>query len=365
MSTIAIDARIIESSTGIYMQRLLHFLHDLESDYHYQVLVPSSVVSKWQEKLPRFEVIASDFKPYSLGEQKDFNAQLQHLNADLVHFTMPQQPFLYTRPSVTTIHDTTLIRFDNIDMNPLAYKFRKLIFTQLVRTVIKRSVTIITPTYFVKDDLISFMKGKYAEKFTVTHEAGEVVDADAEPIAELNGKKYITFVGNAFPYKNVGNVIKAFALLKERHPELHLALSGKKDYFYTQLEKEVTDRNIPDVHFLGFISEGEKRWILQNAQCLVTASLSEGFCIPLLEAMSEGCPVACSDVSCLPEVAGEAALYFDPKSVDDIAAVTERYLTNPELRQQQIDLGYKQLKKFSWKRMAEQTLEVYKKALSN
>ena len=91
----------------------------------------------------------------------------------------------------------------------------------------------------------------------------------------------------------------------------------------------------------------------------------EGFGLPGLEAMGYGAPVASSNATCLPEVYGDAALYFDPLSVDDIAAVTERYLTNPELRDQQVALGYEQFKKYSWKRMAEQTLEVYKKALGN
>ncbi len=366
MKHLVIDARILETSTGRYMQRLLENLHEHHSnEYKYTVLVPSAHREKWSTRLSNFSVIAADQKWYSLAEQWSLYWQLRDLKADLVHFTMPQQPFLYSGPAVTTIHDTTLIRFANLDdSNQFVYRVKQVIFTQLVKTVIRRAKQIITPTEFVRNDLLNLVGDKYKDTFTVTLEAGEPSDDPITPLKEFEGKSFFFFVGNAFPYKNVGHIINAFEKFKIDHPESLLLLAGKKEFFYEQLEKEVQRRNIADVHFLGFITDGEKRWALQSAEAFVTASLSEGFCIPLLEAMYENCPVLSSNVSCLPEVAGDAALYFDPHSVDELVARMDEVYQNQEVRLRLITLGQQRVKLFSWKKMTDETVQVYKNALS-
>lgn len=366
MKHLAIDARILETSTGRYMQRLLENLHDHHADkFRYTVLVPSAHVTKWTARLPQFSVIAADQKWYTFAEQWSLYWQLRKLKPDLVHFTMPQQPFLYTGPAVTTIHDMTLIRFANFDdSNQFIYRIKQIVFTQLVKTVIKRAKRIVTPTEFVRDDLATLVDARYKDKFTVTLEAGEPSDDPVTPLKEYEGRSFFFFVGNAFPYKNVSHVINAFEKFKADHPEVLLLLAGKKEFFYEQLEKEVQRRNIPDVHFLGFISDGEKRWALQNAQAFVTASLSEGFCIPLLEAMYENCPVLSSNVSCLPEVAGDAALYFDPHSVDDLVAKMNEVYQNDTTRQKLISLGQRRVTLFSWEKMTNETVKIYKESLN-
>lgn len=194
-------------------------------------------------------------------------------------------------------------------------------------------------------------------------EAGEPSNEPPEIMERFDGKRFFFFVGNAFPYKNVGRIIEAFAEFKKNHPEALLLLAGKKEYFYEQLEQYTKDYNISDVHFLGFISDGEKRWALQHAEAFITASLSEGFCIPLLEAMYDHCPVLSSNVSCLPEVAGDAALYFDPTSTKDLHEKMESIYTQPKLRKDLIEKGNQRVLQFSWKKMAQQTLDVYKNAL--
>jgi glycosyltransferase involved in cell wall biosynthesis len=348
------------------MQRLLENLHDHYVDkFRYTVLVPSAHVARWSARLPHFSVIAADQKWYTFAEQWSLYWQLRELKPDLVHFTMPQQPFVYTGPAVTTIHDTTLIRFANLDdSNQFIYLIKQIVYTQLVKTVIKRAKLIITPTEFVRDDLATLVDARYKDKFTVTLEAGEPSDDPVTPLKEYEGRSFFFFVGNAFPYKNVGHVINAFEKFKADHPEALLLLAGKKEFFYEQLEKEVQRRTIPDVHFLGFISDGEKRWALQNAQAFVTASLSEGFCIPLLEAMYENCPVLSSNVSCLPEVAGDAALYFDPHSVDDLVAKMNNVYKNETTRQKLIGLGQQRVTLFSWEKMTNETVAIYQESVS-
>ena len=208
------------------------------------------------------------------------------------------------------------------------------------------------------------MGGRFADKIHVTWEAGEITDARPEIIPALQNKQFILFVGNAFPYKNIGRIIEAFRTLKQTYPDLKLALAGKRDYFYGQHESFVKSLAIPDVHFLGFISDGQKRWALQHCEAYVTASLSEGFNIPTLEAMQEGAPLIASNASCHPEVIGDAALYFDPHSTEELVEHVRSVLDNPVVRTTLIKKGTARIKQFSWERMAEETVAVYRSVLS-
>ena len=367
MKHLVIDARIIETSTGRYMQRLLENLHDHHVDkFRYTVLIPSKHVPKWSARLPKFSVIGADQKWYTISEQWSFFWLLRSLKADLVHFTMPQQPLLYFSPAVTTIHDTILLRIDNIDdMNPYVYKFKKAVFTFLVRVVISRAKGIFTPTQRAKQDLVDFSHTAHLEKIHVTPLSGEPSDDPVAPIEVLENQKYFVFIGNAFPYKNIQRIIDAFAVFKESHPDYHLALAGKKEFFYEELENKVVERGLQDVHFLGFISDGEKRWVLQNAVAFITASKEEGFGIPLFEAMYENCPALSSNASCLPEVGGDAALYFNPDSTEELVALMERVSADETLRQELIQKGKARVSEFSWKKTVELTMAVYKDVTRN
>lgn len=349
------------------MQRLLEHLHDdFDDDGHkYTALVPSVVANKWQDRLPRFDVRAANQKWYGFSEQISLAWQLHKLKPDLVHFTMPQQPLVWTGPAVTTIHDMTLIDFESIgNKNPHIYRFKKWVFTKMVAVVMARAKAVIVPTNFVKLALENHYPKTDKNTIVVTHEAGEIPDVEPESISELENKKFLFFVGNAFPYKNVGLIIEAFAKIKFDFPDIHLALAGKKDEFYRDLENEAKSKGIEDIHFLGFIKDSEKRWAFQNAEAFVTASLSEGFCIPLLEAMIEGAPVIAANASCLPEVAGDAAVYFDPKSAEDLATKLTKLLNDPEQKTKLTELGHKRVAKFSWSKMTRETRDIYNKIIS-
>ena len=360
---IVIDTRIIETSTGRYMQRLVENINDtlMSREHHYTVLVPGPVVEKWQKRLPNLQVIAANQKWYTMREQWSLFWQLRGLKPDLVHFTMPQQPLLWRGPAITTIHDMTLIRYENIseDDNPTIYRIKQRVFLFLIRTVMRRAKAVIVPTEFVRNDLADFFGRQYIDRIYVTHEAGEIPDETPQPVSSLKNKKFLFFIGNAFPYKNVWKLVEAFVELKKTHPTLHLALAGKKDTFYRDIEQRIKEAGIPDVHILGFVSDGEKRWLFQNSQCFVTASLSEGFCVPLLEAMIEGTPVVAADASCLPEVVGNAGVLFDPSSTSTLVGAILPLLNSEKNRRQLVLRGKKRAASFSWQRMAKQTHDLY------
>jgi glycosyltransferase involved in cell wall biosynthesis len=122
--------------------------------------------------------------------------------------------------------------------------------------------------------------------------------------------------------------------------------------------------NYKNIIFTGFVEDEQLSWLFRNCRAYIFPSLMEGFGLPGLEAMNYGAPVASSSATCLPEVYGNAAHYFDPTDCDDIVRAINDILTNPAYRDKLIANGYKQVKKYSWRRMAEQTHTVYMDALN-
>ncbi len=363
---IVIDARIISSSTGRYAESLLTNLEKLDKPHTYTVLVLKKDLDFWKPTKDNFHVVEADFPNYSLKEQLQYALLLYRLKPDLVHFCMPQQPLLYFGKRVTTVHDLTLVKYENIDMNPLLYKIRKGIFICLLRNVMWRSKMILTPSNFVRKELIDFTSTKHAPKIKTTYLAWDEAVAEPEPIKALKNKRFIFFVGNAFPYKNLNTIVDAFSKLSKDMKDLQLVFAGKKDFFYDQVENHVKKRGVANkTHILGFISEGEKRWLFQHGQAYIIASFSEGFHIPGLEAMAEQCPVISSNATCLPEVYADAALYFDPNNSHELADTISEVIENKKERSSLIKRGNKRLKDFSWSKMANETQAAYDDALKN
>ena len=362
MSKIVIDARELRTSTGRYVERLLHYLQEIDHEHDYTVLLKPQEVAGWTPTNPRFKAIASPHKEFTFDEQLGFKKQIDNLHADLVHFSMVQQPIWYRGKVVTTIHDLTTVRFLNPDKNPVVLKLKQQVYKLVVRRATSKSIAVITPTQFVKDDVVNFTRISPG-KVSVTLEAADAIESAPEPLEQLHNDQFIMYLGRPTPHKNLERLISAFELLKAQHPQLKLVLAGKKDANYQRIEKSVNARGLKDIIFTDFVSEGQLRWLYENCAAYVFPSLSEGFGLPGLEAMLHNAPVVSSKATCLPEVYGPAAHYFDPLDVAAMADAINEVLTDKDLRQRLIIAGCERVKQFSWRRMAEQTLAVYKKAL--
>jgi glycosyltransferase involved in cell wall biosynthesis len=363
---IVIDAREYPTSTGRYVRKLLEYLEkiDAESKRQYIVLIKSADFDSYQPKASNFTKIKSDFKEFTFSEQMGFLRHIRNLKPDLVHFSITQQPVLYSGKEVTTIHDLTTLRFTNPAKNLVIFKFKQLVYGWVIKKVAKKSDHIITISEYVKNDILQYT-GINPTKITVTLEAADKVTANPEPFPNLSEGSYLLYVGRNQPHKNIRRFIDAFAILKKTRPELKLVLVGKKDALSEKHNAYAATQQINDVIFTGYVSEGQLRWLYENCACYVFPSLSEGFGLPPLEAMIHGAPVVSSNATCLPEINGDAAHYFDPLDTNDIAKKTAEVLDNNNLRQELIQKGAEQVKKYSWQRMAEQTLEIYKKVLSS
>lgn len=358
---IAIDARIINSSTGRYVERLLHYLEKIDTTNHYTVLVRAKDETYWTPTNDSFQVRVAEFDNYSIAEQTGFKRFLDDLNADLVHFCMPQQPVLYTGKHVTTFHDLTLLKTYNSDKPWLSYHVKQFIGRFIFKRVAHTSSHIVVPTEFTKKELVEF-SGVSEDTVTVTYEAAEPSAAELEPY-QLPFKRFIMYVGQQPDYKNIRRLGDAHQKLLADHPDLGLVLVGKLADDTKANQAYFEERGYKNIHFTGFVSDGQRDWLMKHCAAYVFPSLMEGFGLPGLEAMAAGAPVVSSDATCLPEVYGEAAAYFNPLDTGDMAAAIGRVITDEKLRGRLVAAGTKQVAKYSWKRMAQQTHDVYMAAL--
>ena len=364
MSHIAIDARIINSSTGRYVERLIHYLEKIDHDNTYTILVPTKDKGFYTPVNPNFSIQTVDFKNYSFAEQTGFLKFLNSLNADLVHFCMPQQPILYTGAHVTTFHDLTLLNTYNSDKNWLIFHAKQLVGRFVFHRVLSTSTRILTPTWTVKRELEAFHKG-IEDKVVVTYEAADKLQAGKVTPYDTPYKKFLLYVGQQSDYKNIRRLGDAHQQLLETHPDLGLILVGRINKSAQMTKEYFEKKGYKNIHFTGFVEDDQRDWLFENCAAYVFPSLMEGFGLPPLEAMQYDAPVVSSNASCMPEVLGEAAHYFTPTEASDIARAVNDVLTDDVLRNSLIEKGKVQREKYSWHKMAQETLDQYNVALSN
>jgi glycosyltransferase involved in cell wall biosynthesis len=362
---IVIDARNRRSSTGRYTNQLVEHLQALDRVNRYTVLVQPD--DAWSLSGENFTTVTCRFKQFSFNplDQITFSWQLYRLKPDLVHFTMTQQPMFYFGRVITTTHDLTMFEYARAGRLPgWIHAIRMVAYRFLVWWSHRKSKRIIVPTNYVAEDVAKFHPFT-KDKLVVTYEASEHLSKTAaEPLPGAR-KPFIFHTGSTFPHKNVQRLVEAFALAKKQVPDLHLVLSGKKEYYFDQLEEWAKSSPVYDsILFPGFVTDAQMGWLFQNTECYVLPSLSEGFGIPGLEAMAQGAPLVSSNATCLPEVYGNAAVYFDPLDIDNMAAKIVQVVGNKQLQKELVEKGKKQVKKYSWSKMAKETLAVYTEVLS-
>lgn len=362
MARIVIDARESGTSTGRYIDKFIEYLYKLPREHEYIILVPKHRLEFMRKLAPRFEIVLCPYKEFTFAEQFGFAWQLYKLKADLVHFGMVQQPLLYFGRSVTSMQDLTTTRFRNPAKNYIAFTLKQQVYKLVNFIVAHKSKRILTISNFVREDVAKYARIS-PDKISVTYLAADKITEPSKPLIALKDKHYILYVGRPQPHKNLKRLIQATDILRKTYPNITLALAGKTDALYKDLEAYTRKKGIKNVYFTGWIDEGELRWLYENALVYAFPSLSEGFGLPGLEAMQYNLPVVSSNATCLPEIYGDAALYFDPKDPASIAKTIEELLGNKRLAVSQATKGSLKVKEYSWKRMAEQTLAVYSKVL--
>lgn len=279
-------------------------------------------------------------------------------------------PLYHPRRSVVTVHDL------GHRYHPQAHTARQRWYLEWsARYHVRTAAHLLADSQATRDDLVR-LYGADPARVTVAHLG---VDPALEPLrdpgrlAEVWRKygitgPYLLYLGTLQPRKNLVRLIEAFAriadepLRPEGRPEtayLQLVLAGKKGWLSEEILARPRELGIEGrVVCTGFVDDADRAALYSGASLFVMPSLYEGFCMPVLEAMACGAPVACSHVSSLPEIAGNAALFFDPLDVGAMAKAIKRALADEELRRAMAERGFERARTFTWARCARQVLAV-------
>jgi glycosyltransferase involved in cell wall biosynthesis len=282
--------------------------------------------------------------------QTSFRSSVVRDQARLVYSTVPEGILCLPKGvrQVITVHDIIPIRFPALHRNGVWY------YRAVVPLLLRSSAAVVCNSEYTRDDLLRWsglegldvrvvVEGFDADNYTAVAAADESLPQGVEP-------PYLLWVGDMRPYKNLERVLEAFASV--RTPGLSLVVVGQKDARYYPGILETTQRlELSEfVQYLGYVSDRELARLYRHATSLVFASLYEGFGLPPLEAMASGCPVIASNATSVPEVCGEATLYVDPLSTQDITNKMREVISSSALQNQLRIAGLERARLFSWER---------------
>ena len=286
--------------------------------------------------------------------------------ADVLHSLHYTHPLLALAPRVVTIHDLTFLLFPEMHT-----RGRRWIMPFFIRRAMKHAEAVIFVSKATQNDAERLLPAGSNLRSVVP--LGET-PCPPIPLGDHSsdgvlsdmgvGRPYLLFVGTLEPRKNIVRIVQAFERIAKDHPALTLVLAGKLGWHTEEIVAAITNSPVHSrIHHLGFVSEIEKSALLSNCEMLVYPSLYEGFGLPVLEAMAAGVPVITSNLSSLPEVAGDAAVLVDPNSTDAIAAAMKQILEHQSLANRLRDAGPPQAMSFTWGRMAASTKTIYEAAI--
>jgi glycosyltransferase involved in cell wall biosynthesis len=300
-----------------------------------------------------------------LGEQVLLPRLAHRAGVDLMHSLASTAPLRGRFRRIVTVHDLIYARVPEAHAG-IRDKGMKL----LVPAAVRRSDRVIVDSLSTRDDLINLL-GAGADRIDVVPLGVGKARRDS-PLAEhetrrrlgLGSRRVLLSLSAKRPHKNLARLIGALARLpRERRPVL--VLPGYPTPHEQELRSLASTLGVAeDVRFLGWISGAEIEGLWAVAEAFVFPSLYEGFGLPVLEAMARGVPVACSDASSLPEIAGDAALLFDPLDEPALTASVARLLDDRSLRAALVARGHERVREFTWERTARLTLASYARALS-
>jgi glycosyltransferase involved in cell wall biosynthesis len=299
-------------------------------------------------------------------EQAGLPGQVRAHRLDVLHSPHYTMPLRRAARSVVTFCDMTFV------LHPeLHQPVKRIFFPTMMRLSARRADRLIAISESTRDDLVRLWAVDPARVSVVPLAADEGFRLrPAEEVAETCGRyglqpgAYILYVGMLEPRKNVDRLVEAFGRLARELPGIDLVIAGRRGWMYDRIFARVEELGLQDrVRFTGYVSSQDLPALYGGARLFTYPSTYEGFGIPVLEAMSCGTPVVTTNVSSMPEVAGDAAILVSPDDVAGLAAAVLRVCTEPALRDDLACRGLARAKAFSWERCARETIAVYEAAL--
>lgn len=292
-------------------------------------------------------------------EQTELPRLIRSLRPDLVHLPYNVRPYRLGLPNLLTLFDAIPRRY------PVYYPWRTRWMIELFQRLAIRSASAFVAISAATARDFQQLYSVPRERITVTALAADPAFRPQSPerVVALRQRlhlpdRYVLYLGSNQPHKNLPTLIEAWASLAAHRPQPTLVIAGAWDPNHPEARQRAAALTA-DVRFLSNVPAADLPCLYAGAECFVFPSLYEGFGLPVLEAMACGTPVACSRTSSLPEVAGDAALLFDPTQAQAIAAALDRLWNDPALRADLSQRGLAQAARFNWRRTAEQTLAAY------
>lgn len=376
--SVGIDARLYsQTGVGVYIRNLLYNLDRINQDkIIFTVYMSKKDIQLFQPASQQFVKKVADFHWHSLNEQLGFLMQINKDNLDLMHFTYFSYPVLYRQPFIATVHDVTPLLFKTgkaSTKNPIIYTMKQLIFQYVLRSQVRNSTKVITPTQTVAEQIGEIYGNTVKQKTVAVYEG---IDYELKKTAESNltiepsfaplsgataGKQwnndFFLYVGNFYPHKNVEELVHAFS---EINDPIQLVLIGPKDYFSDRLLQLINQlKQGKKIILFHAKSRSDLLFFYKHAKALIHPSLSEGFGLPLVEAMYFNLPIIGSNISVFKELLGDTYTSFDPQSREDMVDKIQGFLKSPT----KPDYS-KLLEKYSFETMTQKTLEIYLNALA-
>jgi glycosyltransferase involved in cell wall biosynthesis len=362
---VAIDARKLHDfGIGTYIRNLLRQLARTDCSTEYVLLCRQADLPVAAQLGPNFRGVLEPAPNYSLREQVHVPWLLHREKPDVYHAPHYVLPPAIRCRSVVTIHDCIHLMFPQYLPNRAAYAYARASMWAAAR----RSHCILTVSEASKRDILHFFNVP-PEKIVVVYNAIDEhfwqtpAEADVARVRERYqlDHRFVLYVGNIKPHKNLVRLIEAFAVFrKSGFEDVKLLIIGDEISKLPALRRAVHRHKLhKHVRFLGYLPDQMLAILYRLAAVFVFPSLYEGFGLPPLEAMASGTPVVTSNVSSLPEVAGDAAALVDPYDVDSIADGLRRVVGNPALAEELRRKGLARAREFSWQRSVEKTRQLY------
>ncbi len=362
---IGIDARKLHDfGIGTYIRNLLRQLARLDRDTEFVLLCRPDDAASLASLGNNFRAIVETAPNYSIAEQVKIPVALQREGVTLFHAPHYVLPPLVRCRSVVTIHDCIHLMFPQYLPNRMALAYAR----TSIRLAARRATRVLTVSESSKRDILRFVDME-PDKIDVIYNAFDerfAVEPREEEVVRVRERyqlhdEFVLYAGNVKPHKNLERLIEAFDRVRKRGLDhLKLVIIGDEISKYTSLRRAVHTHQLHKyVRFLGYLPEETLAVMYRLAGVFVFPSLYEGFGLPPLEAMASGTPVVTSNVSSLPEVAGDAALLVDPYDPDSIAAAIERVLTDERVRRDLRQKGVARARQFSWEQSVTRVREIY------
>jgi glycosyltransferase involved in cell wall biosynthesis len=361
---IAFDLRRIGNpGIGRYMKCLVEEILKQELDHDYLLILTPLTSGAIRSHSARVTRISSKSRYYSVREQIELPGILREHRVDLLHSPHFVLPLSRPCPTLVTIHDVVYIAC----ARDLQSQIGKFYYAAMMRASARLSTRIITDSVFSKNEVIRCLHVS-PEKITVIYPAADASFRRISDTCVLDAvrseygldRDYILYAGIYKGRKNHAGLLHAFQHFLASGGDAQLVIAGPMCEGERHLQNLAKELGIANrVVFTGFIADSKLCALYSAARVYACPSLYEGFGFTVLEAMACGSPVVCSDAASLPEVAGDAALYANPRDPQLFAEALYKVFGNAGLREQMITRGRKNLQRFSWEQAATLCLAAY------